>query len=675
MNKVLKQLGVLAVIFIMMVSLFPVTSFSAASDEGYDDGYSEGWLEGIEEAEYDMAKGNSKNYSNAMPSNDEIIKTYKLNIESTRYKNAFLDGFKDGFKNGYNRIYSSPDDDKNKDKNKEMSHAEDLGFVMGEAFGYRDYYDEKSNRWSRAVPSSSDIIEIFDLKKETNAYRTDFLNAFKAKFQEGYEEGYRKAKFEPFEDSFEQGKDDGEYFGGLLGDMYGKKDYYLSNPNNWKRNLPSRAKIISSFYLDKDSNEYEDAFIESFIYSFEEKYNDSYRNANANINKITYESGYEQGKAIGLERGEGFANMDIMLGQSNNILRHISSEYEVVNGFKLYLESDKYTEGFISGYNEGLNEGYVKSFQDLNYSNSSTKFETQNIPISGGEIATKDKRISIKINRGTYYNDVAVSINGLPELYNRYLPSKDKFIKASEVYSIEVANPSYQFDNKKFIELSFEYYGSQNGGIYKYINNTWVYLPSKITENRITTYIKPYSLNTANGIYAVFLDEDFKNIKDIRGHWAKDEIITFARREIAGLFGDNTYRPDSPITRGQLLRLLSKMYEWNLNGLDENIKELEKLNDYQNLGDYKLLIAYGIKHSYMGLYPDNTFKVNNHVTYNQINYIIRKVIGDNSFNWINIASSMMRDKDVRSKSYSSMDNTITRAEAIYMLYLLNEQKY
>ncbi len=675
MNKILKQLGIWTVVFCMLFTYFPAASFSAASDEGYDDGYSEGWLDGIEEAEYDMTKGYSKNYSKAMPSNDEIIKEYKLDKESTRYKNAFLDGYKDGFKNGYNKTYSDSDDkDENDDENEETKYAENLGFAMGEIFGYRDYYDGRSNRWSKVIPSNSDIIETYDLRKETIDYRTAFLGTFKTSFQEGYEEAYRKAKFEPFESSLEQGKNDGEYFGGLLGDIQGKRDYYTGSSSNWKRSLPTRAKIISTFSLSRDSYEYEDAFVEAFIKAYEENYNNSYRSANSSINSLAYENGYNYGKAIGVERGEGFASMDSLLGQYSSVLRHTTTEYEIINEFELYLQNDKYREGFISGYNEGLNEGYTKAYQDLNFADLQTKLITKTIPLSGGEIATKDNRFSIKVNAGTYYNDVAINIDGLMDSSRRYLPTKDNFIQASELYSIRVANSSYEVDKKKQIELSFEYYGPQNGGIYKYTNNSWIYLPSIIADNRIITHIRPDSLNTSSGIYAVFIDKSFKSIKDIRGHWAKNEIDTYARRGLAGLFSDNTYRPDLPITRGQLLGLLSRVYKWNLSGLDSKLKEIEILKDYDSLGDYKSLIAYSLKYGYFGLYPDNTFKVNNHVTYNQINNIMRKVTGDTSFNWSNVASSMMQDKDTRCKSYSSMDNTITRAEAIYMLYLLNELK-
>lgn len=675
-KKYINYITILVVVFCFLLSFSNTNSHAEPSNEGYKDGYSEGWLCGIEEAEDDIEEGNRKSYSKAIPSNDEIIEDYELERESTRYKNYFLDGFKDGFKDGYNETYTtSKDKDDENDKDKEKStanYAEDLGYATGEAYGYRDYCSGKSNRWTKAVPSSSSIAETFDLKSETSKYRSNFIAIFRNKFKEGYEEGYRKAKFTSFEASYYQGNSDGEYFGSLLGEIYGKQDFFLGKKSNWESSLPSINRIIIDFSLNRDSEEYLEAFISSFEYAFEQKYNECFRNSNSMVNSIMYQNGYKNGKEIGLKRGEGFSQMDLLLGQPNDVNRHKSYEFGIIREYRLNLETEEYQKGFISGYNEGLTEGYIKSYQNLSHNSLITKLETKIIPISGGEITTADKRISVKVSEGTYYNDVGLSIDGLRETYDWYLPSNYKLIKASDIYTLKISNSSFQFNDDKTLELSFEYYGPQSGGIYKFANNFWVYLPSKISQNRIITYIKPESINTSNGVYAVFIDQEAKNIKDIRSHWAKDEINAYARRGLAGLFADYSYRPDAPITRGQLLGLLCKAYNWDLSDLDANVKQLEKLDDYQSFGDYKNVVAYALKNGYMEIYPDNTFKIYNTVTYNQLNNIMQQVTNDTNFNWSNTAYYMLNYKDTRSKSYNSMENNITRAEALYMLYLINE---
>lgn len=674
MKKHIKVASILLLVFVTITFLTSNVSFSAPSDEGYKDGYSEGLLDGAEEAEVDMDEGNRKSYRRAMPSEDEIIRVYGIKNKSQSYIDSFLDGYEDGFAYGYEKTYRDPYDGRDEDKNIANEYGRSLGKLMGEIYGYRDYYEGKSNRWKNAIPSNSSITSMFNLRKETVEYRGNFFKNFEEEFQKGYEEGYRKANFEPIKISFEQGKQDGKYLGGKIGSNYGKKDFYERKISNWEVNLPSDEKIIKDFSLSNDSEEYLDGFLAEFKRAFQEKYNESYRQSNGELFALTYETGYQYGMETGISRGIGFAQIDLMLGQTNDSSRHKPSDYDIINEFKLYLENDKYRDGFISGYNEGFLKSYISTYQEANASKSYEKLVTKLIPISGGNVASTDNRISCLVSKGTYYNDIIVSIDRMSNIYSVYLLNPN-WIKASDIYSLKVTNPTYQLDNSKEIELSFEYYGPQNGGIYKYNNNSWVYLPSKITENRIVTYIRPGSLKTNSGIYAVFIDENFKNIKDIRGHWAKDEINAFVRRDLAGLFYDNTFRPNSPITRGQLLGLLNRTYKWNLSGLDVYIKELEQLKDYDSIGSYKTLTAYSLKQGYMSLYPDSTFRVDSHITYNQINSIMRKVTGDKSFDWSNIASSMMQNKDIRSKSYSSMDSNITRAEALYMIYSLNEGKY
>ena len=52
-----------------------------------------------------------------------------------------------------------------------------------------------------------------------------------------------------------------------------------------------------------------------------------------------------------------------------------------------------------------------------------------------------------------------------------------------------------------------------------------------------------------------------------------------------------------------------------------------------------------------------------------------RVLKDDNFRWYNTSAKMLYDKQVKSMSYNNMDNKITRAEVVYMLYILNEWRY
>ena len=629
MKRNIRLITMITCLFYVLM-LFPSLFVIAANDnEAYKAGYSSGLWEGIDSAYSDLEDLKSKNYYKVMPKDKDIIANYDLDKETSTYRTNFVRGFKDGFREGYNTTYDNP-----KIEAKPTNYDEALGYQMGEVSGYNDYYAGKANKWTNGVPTTTKLIEMFQLTKEPNAYKNSFITNFKAKFQEGYEFGYRQAKYEPFITAIEKGAADGTKFGGILGSNFGRMDYYNSSVNQWDRDLPSDDEIKSIFLLNNDYDDYSKAFLTSFKKAYREKYEEAYRTANVNYNTLLFEKGYAQGKDIGLVKGESLARIDLLMGKSNNENRHNFSDNNIINEYKLFNENEKYKEGFISGFREGTKTGYMTVYQNSNFESFISKTETQIVPISGAQVISGDNKMMLSIDKGIFYNDVIVSIDKLMGTnISVKLPSRDRYTKSSEPYAIKVVNSNDGLNRDKPIKLSFEYYGPQSGGIYKYNNNAWIYLPSKIDSNSISTLINPKSMNNNNGIYAVFIDDKAWNPDDLRGHWAKDEIIAYLRRGIAGVYSDNTFRPDIGITHGQLIAYINKVYK----------KELE--------------------------IPENIYSA---VTYEETEELMKIATGDKSFSWIAIAEKIMNNKDKRAKSYDSMDNYITRAEVVYMLYYLNE---
>jgi len=281
-----------------------------------------------------------------------------------------------------------------------------------------------------------------------------------------------------------------------------------------------------------------------------------------------------------------------------------------------------------------LKEGYITEYRDSNYEYGKRKIVTETIPISGAEIFSGDRLMKLTIEKGTFYNIAAVSIDKtVTSNANIKLPSKEGMIKASEFYTISVANSSSSVNPDKSAELSFEYYGPPNGGIYKYSSGTWIYLPSRINENSISTKLSSRSINNSTCTYGVFIDENARDPYDLRGNWAKDEIAAYIRRGIAEAYPDGSFRPDSPLTLGKAVAWINNVYKTKLAAQES---------------------------------PNNT------VTYTGIETLMKQATGDGDFKWSYIAAKMALNKDKRSGSFSSMSGTVTRAEAIYMLYYLNE---
>src|SRR5690606_2443743 len=154
-----------------------------------------------------------------------------------------------------------------------------------------------------------------------------------------------------------------------------------------------------------------------------------------------------------------------------------------------------------------------------------------------------------------------------------------QYIKASEFYKVDIKNKSFEADNNKDIELKFEYYGDEKGGIYKLVDNNWFYLPSTIEEGFIVTKLKPKSFSKGeNNTFVVLIDKNATIFYDIRGHWAKDEINAFARRGIISGYGDGTFKPNKDLSRGEFLSILSKVYKWDIKSISDDTAK--KFKDY-----------------------------------------------------------------------------------------------
>lgn len=632
------RLAALITCLFYVLMLFPsLFVFAAANDnEAYKAGYSNGLWEGIDAAYSDLEDLKPKNYYKVMPKDADIIANYDLDKETASYRTSYMRGFKDGFREGYNTTYDNP-----KVEVIATNYDEILGYEMGKVNGYSDYYAGKANKWANGVPGTAKLIEIFELTKEPNAYKNNFITKFKAKYQEGYEFGYRYAKFEPMKNDISQGEKEGETLGGLLGFNNGKKDYFDNKVNQWDRNLPSDNDIKSTFSLNNDNTDYQNSFIASFKKSYREKYNEAYRNANIAYSTLLFNNGYTQGNSIGNKKGADYAQVDFFQGKSNNSERYKYTNEKIIMEYNLFNENKRYVDGFIAGFKEGMNSGYTLSYQNAFFDAFSSKQIVKTIPIGGGELLSGDNKLHISIDKGTFYNDVIISIDKYLQVQNTInTPSSHRYIQSSDLYLVKVNNPASKYDNDKNIKISFEYYGGYKGGIYRFHYGTWQYVPTKISENTITAYVSTKSMQE-NAIYGVFLDDKAIYPLDIRGHWAKDDIITSLRQGFTDVYSDKSFRADLPLTKAQLILYLGKAYNVKVDSTDEDSNLTQGIND-------------------------------NCITYNELERIMKKVTNNSCFTWKQIADKMIINRDKRSNSFNSMENYVTRAEFSYMLNLLIE---
>lgn len=667
----MKKHKILSIIILVTLIFNSYSVLAQTFDQRYENakkiGDTQGYYEGRSKATQ-FTLGNIISSEDARPKYEDIVKRYSYYFTNndTNYQTYFITGFYEGFDRGYYEVLSARFGINITDQ--QINYADAFGILYGELYASRDYYNRATSNWIKALPNDTKIIELFDLSLQTTTYRVNFLKTFKEKFKEGYESGYEKSLMDPKEISLDSGITDGEEIGSYLGMVYGAKDYYENRTSNYKRNLPSDSSIRTNYSLNRDSSQYEEGFLSGFKKAYEESYNEAFREANLNDKLSNDSEGYENGFNTGSIKGKILAIQDYNMDKSNNWKSHGITNVEIIREHQLSLYSTNYRQSFISGFWAGLSETYTATYKSLGQEESTTKSIAREIPTGGGQVLSGDNGLFIKVDKGTYYNKVVLTIDTLSE---KSYTLEDKYIKASNYYKIDIKNPSKNYDNTIPITIEFEYHGKSNGGIYKLVNNKWVYIHSTIENGKITAKVRPRNL-LGSGVYVVLMDKNLAILTDARGHWAKDEINTYLRRGFISGYTDKTFKPDRNISRVEFLTILSKVYDWKFPTNTGNVKFFK---DYDKFKSREKVISYAYENKYIVGYGDKTFRPDDFISYREVEIIMRRVLNNDKFYWSDTASRILYDKKIRCGSFDSKDNKITRAEFVYMLYLINEWKY
>jgi hypothetical protein len=634
-------------------------------NKAYDLGYEDGKAESLKYSK-------DTPYYEIMPKDDEIISRFESEYResiSTDSKFTIIKCYEYGFKKGYEQNVR---DDKNK-KEEKISYPKSLGKALGEIYGHRDFYNGEKSNWGRVIPSDRELIKMYNLDMETSGYRYNFLKAFKGKFEEGYKDGYENANLKTIKASYEQGVKDGETFGVKLGSIYGAKDYFEGRTLEYNRNLPPENTIEREYLLNDDVDEYREGFLIGFKRAYEESYNEAYREANRKSIEVPDSKGRDNGITIGKMKGEYAAIIDITIGKSNLWTRHKNMDSFIIDEYGLDFQSENYRESFINGYWDGFMESYNEVYKKLQLDSNKVKTYTEKITIDGKENIgiPNDDKFLVDIEAGTYYNDVIITIDSIPTFYVN--PNSNRHTQASGVYGLKIMNLAGTFDKDKKVTIKFKSYGNNvKYGIYKYHYNKWVYIPSTQKGDYLVADINLNNIDALGNIYAVRIDNQLPIFYDSRGHWAKEEINTYVKREIINGYPDGTFRPNEEITRREFITMLSRLYDWYPPYDSSNVKEFK---DYKEFGYSEKAISYAIYHNIVNGYSDNTFRPHNPITYKEVEIIMAKVLDNKNFNWDYYAKKMLYEEGVRSKSMNSKNNKITRGEFVYMLNRLNEWQY
>lgn len=557
------------------------------------------------------------------------------------------------------------DEDEEKDT-KEPTPGQQFGLIAGQLSGYIDFVNNRRNNWSRAIPSSRRIISDYNLNRESVEYRESFLIDFEEGFIKGYEEAFRSENFGPIIGSYTDGAGHGQFFGNLYGEVHGRKDFYNDETNDWTRWLPSDQDIIEEYSLSKDDDVYSDAFVHGFKNAYKDSYIRSFRATNVDDKRIIKENGMNHGQAVGRLAGEAQGRLDYMAGKDNNWRRDLPEDDFLIGAYNLLREHEEYMEGFLVGYKESYREGYVTTFQSENLEFSTGNLKTTYISMQGGEASSYDNAMSLLIEPGSLYVETAVTI---AKLNDASFPMGAYIIPVTPAYNIKLQNTSNNLMNlRNPIMLEFEYYGTETAGIYELRDGKWFYLHSTIEGNKISAIIN--SNQYSGGTYAVIIDERYEAMDDITGHWAIKPIETFLKRNYINGYPDRTFRPYQSITRAEFVTILDRVYNWG--AYMPYIYTSTHFTDNSVFGIFADSISRATSLGYIKGYDDGTFKPHVSISYQEVEWLMQRLTGRPNFKWDDLADKILQDYFVRSRSYNSMQNYISRGEVVYMLYLLED---
>ena len=171
--------------------------------------------------------------------------------------------------------------------------------------------------------------------------------------------------------------------------------------------------------------------------------------------------------------------------------------------------------------------------------------------------------------------------------------------------------------------------------------------------------------------------------KDIKGHWAEESIKLFKDKEFINGYEDNTFRPNSNMTRAEFVKVVNKVFGYNQTATEE-FKDVNQDDWF-----YKD-ICIGIKAGYIQGRSKDIFAPNDNITREEAAMILTNIMNnkdenldklntfkdaDKTSKWDQssvegaIESGYLNgyeDKTIRSNSY------ITRAEAITMMSRLKK---
>ncbi|RQD67241.1 MAG: S-layer homology domain-containing protein [Tindallia sp. MSAO_Bac2] len=172
---------------------------------------------------------------------------------------------------------------------------------------------------------------------------------------------------------------------------------------------------------------------------------------------------------------------------------------------------------------------------------------------------------------------------------------------------------------------------------------------------------------------AMMAQAQYIPFEDIEGHWAEDAIHGLGEMGAFPPSGSLNFEPDEPISRGEFIILLDRLYDWPMP--DEPV-DLTDFEDYDSLGRFESAVSRALFSGYLSGfiigYEDNTLRPHMPISYEEVEFVMEKVLDDEDYQWEDTAAQIESEAGHSSEGLNDLDANMTRAEAAYFLYMINQ---
>ncbi|OHW62695.1 endo-1,4-beta-xylanase A precursor [Andreesenia angusta] len=489
----------------------------------------------------------------------------------------------------------------------------------------------------------------------------------------------------------ERGESAGKSEAEALAERHAEVHFFSSQSADPTRDsLKSDAAIVAKYYLNYQEAEYRNAFLNKFKEYYPTAYTEKFISLEKENEEKLYERAKKDGSDMGKKAGSTRAIMDFVEGRTNSWQRAYNefiAEESLDDRYFLYNEPSWYVPTFKDWFKAEFNANYTGTYMGANMETATGNMTYKKLSGLGDVITFQDtafniadgavgvnkvKTVELSIPKAAFYNDTYI---GIEKEKDSFGASSGKYKPVTNVYSVTVNNSEENVALREDLMLTFDYYGTDRVGIYEWADGKWRYLNTLQDEQRegqavgLVSTIIPKGTDYSGGQYALFIDDDFSHFKDIQMSWAKEEIFSYLRRGYVLGYGDDTFKPERKITRGEFLIIASRIFDWDVKGSTANVY----FGDKDGFGYYKDYVNYAASNGYVTGYPDGTFRPWDNISYSEIEWLMKRLIDDKNFNWKYFADIMKYEKYKYSPSNDNMNAKIMRDEAVFMFYTLEKQ--